>query len=249
MFSEGTNSSKLDLGEYFGGAENYIIASTPRCGSTLLGQLLWRSNLAGAPHEYFHPMHAKDYYERWSVDSIDDYVELLKRWRTTKNGIFGVKLHYYQIAEFGVNYDDISRLLDKPKYIFIRRKTKIRQAISLVRAQQTNQYAVHDASDVKEGDYNFESIRDQFFRLINEENQWAAYFKEHQISPLEVWYEDLAQNYAHTLEQVFKFLSIDYDSDDLSTEPTIKKMSDSLTEEWVVQFNKDMETYQSVDVV
>ena len=241
MFSE-VNSSKLDLPEYSGDVTSYIIASTPRCGSTLLGHLLWKSGIAGAPHEYFHPSHASDYYSRWECQSHQGYINLLKRWRTSSNGFFGIKLHYYQINEFGLDIHSIKTLLDEPKYIFLRRKTKIRQAISLVKAVQTNQYALQPGEFLANAEYDFNSIREQLIRLINEENKWEEYFTKNNISPLVVWYEDLANNYANILKRIYEYLGID-ELEAKIPEPSLRKMSDATTEEWVKKFNYDMEIF------
>jgi trehalose 2-sulfotransferase len=243
MFSESTNSAKFDFPEFYDNTESYIIASTPRCGSTLLGHLLWKSEFAGAPHEYFHPSHAQDYQERWGYKTKKEYVDLLRRWRTTPNGLFGVKLHFYQIDEFGLDFKSIDELLDQPKYVFIRRKTKIRQAISLVKAEQTNQYALELGDELMRAEYDFTATRDQFFRLIDEENKWEEYFNAHNIEPLVVWYEDLAEDYTKVLVDIFHFLSVEI-SEDAIPEPSIYKMSDATTEEWVKQFNLDMEIYE-----
>ncbi len=242
MFSE-VNSSKLDLPEYNGVVTSYIIASTPRCGSTLLGHLLWKSGVAGAPHEYFHPSHAKDYYSRWEYQSHKEYVDFLKHWRTSSNGFFGVKLHYYQIKEFGLDIIDIKELLDDPKYIFLRRKTKIRQAISLVKAIQTNQFSLQPGEVLADAQYDFNSIKDQLIRLINEENKWDDYFSKNNISPLIVWYEELATDYVNILDRIYEHLGINK-LEAVMPEPSLRKMSNASTEEWVERFNSDMEIYK-----
>ena len=46
------NSSDLDYPDYQGSSQPYIICSTPRCGSTLLCDLLSQSGDLGVPHEY-----------------------------------------------------------------------------------------------------------------------------------------------------------------------------------------------------
>lgn len=242
MFSE-VNSSNLDLPEYDGDVTSYIIASTPRCGSTLLGHLLWKSGVAGAPHEYFHPSHANDYYSRWNYRSHKEYVDLLQRWRTSSNGFFGVKLHYYQINEFGLDILNIKQLLGDPKYIFLRRKTKIRQAISLVKAVQTNQYSLQPGEVLADAKYNFDSIREQLIRLINEENNWEDYFSKNSISPLVVWYEELANDHAGVLLKIYEHLGVNKSEANIP-EPSLRKMSDTLTEEWVERFNSDMESHK-----
>jgi LPS sulfotransferase NodH len=81
--------------------KSYIIASTPRCGSTFLSTVLWQTGVLGAPSEYWN------YHKRAAVKTIGmrmmerleafsraDYLTKLLACRTSRNGVFGVKVHY-----------------------------------------------------------------------------------------------------------------------------------------------------------
>src|SRR5688572_18289411 len=78
--------------------KSYLIASTPRCGSTLFSTVLWQTGLLGAPSEYW------SYHKRAAVKTIGtrmmerlealsraDYLTKLLACRTSRNGVFGVK--------------------------------------------------------------------------------------------------------------------------------------------------------------
>ncbi len=72
---------------------SYLICSTPRSGSTLLGEALTNTGLAGEPREYFlrsdEPVYARD----WDVSTEypEYFYEVLAR-ATTPNGVFGAKI-------------------------------------------------------------------------------------------------------------------------------------------------------------
>src|SRR3954469_25286570 len=75
---------------------SYVICSTSRSGSYLLCELLWRTGVAGAPEEFFHPQYMPRLMERWGVEELDEYVRALLAHKTTPNGVFGAKIHWAQ---------------------------------------------------------------------------------------------------------------------------------------------------------
>src|SRR5215213_1388408 len=74
----------------------YLVLATPRSGSTLLGQGLQASGLAGDPKEFFgHKM--SFWMERWQTPTLPAFIVHLRQARATPNGVFGAKLLYRQI--------------------------------------------------------------------------------------------------------------------------------------------------------
>lgn len=238
MFNEATNSADHDFPPFEGEPTIFVIASTPRSGSTLLGSLLWATQKAGRPHEYLHPEHARDFYNRWWCTDSSDYLRHLKRYRSSPNGLCGFKIHHYQLKEWGIEFSELDDLLDSPRYIFIRRQQKVRQAISLVKAEQTQQFALDQGDTLKDASYNYEAIRDQFYRLIDEEEAWERHFWEHGIKPFVIWYENLNIDYESVLLEIFEYLGVNLKKEDI-VPPNLRKMSDQTTEEWVVRFHKE----------
>src|SRR3954468_9297106 len=91
----------------------YLMLATPRSGSTLLGQGLQASGLAGDPKEFFG--HKMPYWmERWGTPSLESYVARLVSARSTANGVFGAKLLYQQLLHLeGLARQD-PQLTDQP---------------------------------------------------------------------------------------------------------------------------------------
>jgi LPS sulfotransferase NodH len=74
----------------------YLVLATPRSGSTLLGQGLQASGLAGDPKEFFgHKM--PFWMERRQTPTLPSYAARLREERATSNGVFGAKLIYRQL--------------------------------------------------------------------------------------------------------------------------------------------------------
>lgn len=189
---------------------NYVICSTPRSGSTLLSKALQSTLVVGLPHEYFNIDHKNDYYNRWKFKNIEEYIALLKKNRVTPNGIFGFKLHYNQF-ELEFENNCLDNYFENLKYIFITRKDKILQGISLEIAYQSNQWSSEFKLE-KKPIFNFRNIKKRISEVSNEENKWLTYFIENEITPFVINYEDLENNYETIVIDTVNFLGINLTS-------------------------------------
>ena len=145
--------------------ENYVIASIPRSGSTLLARLLWDCGQAGAPSEYLNPMQLCDWERRfgapcskvlhgllfgpfvgavagrsgWGLPRLHDHLARV-RWRRSSHGRFGLKLHLHHLRQHN-GAAPPERLVGPCRWLRIRRRDRLGQAISWSRALQTGQWA------------------------------------------------------------------------------------------------------------
>ena len=147
------------------GARTYVIASTPRSGSTLLARLLWGTERVGAPKEYLNPMQIRDWEVRlgsrassrlhrflvgpavglagrgrWTDARLRDHLARVRARRSggTDGGFFGLKLHWHHYQQwFGSTGRSVDRWLDSPVFVRIRRPDAVAQAVSWARALQT----------------------------------------------------------------------------------------------------------------
>ncbi|MDF3037818.1 MAG: Stf0 sulfotransferase, partial [Thermomicrobiales bacterium] len=126
----------------------YLILATPRSGSTLLGQGLQATGLAGEPREFFgHKM--AFWMERWRTPDLPGYAVRLIQTRATPNGVFGAKLLYRQLLHLEMLARQDPELAGLPlggilaglfpnlHLIWNTREDKVRQAISWFKARQT----------------------------------------------------------------------------------------------------------------
>lgn len=238
MFNE-INSEKFDL-EYqiAEDIKTYIIASTPRSGSTLLGEVLKQTNLAGSPHEFLHDKHSKDYIQRWHTSNIQEYIQSLKSYRSTNNKIFGAKIHYHQLSNFNIKNSELNTLFNNPKYIFIRRKDKLDQAISLSKALQSRQWAISEGEKLSDSEYSYNQIKNSLIRLDEEEKEWKTFFIKNNIKYFEIYYEDFIKDMNQYLKDILSFLDIDYTTIE-KINPPIKKMRNKESKQWKERFLKE----------
>src|SRR5579884_3357376 len=95
---------------------SYIIAATPRSGSTLLCDLLSGTGIAGQPHSYYRREDILDYAREWRVSSPNGiggevfertYLEAVRRAGATQTGIFGLRLMWSSVAELSARLSAI----------------------------------------------------------------------------------------------------------------------------------------------
>jgi trehalose 2-sulfotransferase len=249
-------------------AVNILICSTPRSGSMLLSDLFRQTQLLGVPMEYLN----QDYVRQWSIrsncaekeESIGNYLSEVVRHRTTPNGVFGLKLHYFQMVQawqrgkFSI-VDYFSR--EKTLWIHLSRHDLAAQAVSLFRATQTNHWLSTDSehqrqlpeapnsvgSDDLQGAYSYPDILTLYRFLEREARGWANFFQARSVEPIKVVYEDLASGRASEIvEGVLRLAQIRFGKSifpDLCEPviPSIAKQGQG-RDLWVQQFRKDLQT-------
>ena len=120
MWLDPRNGPEWDLPPPQGPQRSYVVASSPRTGSTLLCRALWDSGLAGAPKEYLNPMQLRDWelrfgarrYRwvrgpllglvgrvRWPEPRLAGHLERVRQ-RRSSGGWFGLKLHGHHRRRF-----------------------------------------------------------------------------------------------------------------------------------------------------
>jgi len=182
-------------------AFNYLICTAPRTGSTLLAQALSSTNVAGRPNEYFdiYPHNDKFWVERLGVASDADYLEKVLRAGKTANGVFGLKLLWHQspalLAKLkaarpqevggaeGLSHPLLEKTLGAPvRYIWLRRRDKLAQAISYYRARHTGLWRSTDAAARRgaglaesEPPFDFSEIN-RYLTIVNAFDQQWQFF-------------------------------------------------------------------------
>ena len=148
------NDPASDLPEFDGPGTDYIICSTPRSGSTLLGFLLRECKMMGVPHEYLHPtIHFPALARRSGLIAsggsvnVDTYLAWLRRRRSTANGVFGLKAHFSHIGPLA-HRPSVAKWIEGARLIRIRRRDVVLQAISYYTALETGVWAAVDVSAI-----------------------------------------------------------------------------------------------------
>jgi len=245
-----------------------MICSTPRSGSSFLCELLNSTQLAGKPIEYF-----LFFKEKWRSENAHLFPEIdtdmkpkfffdqVRKRGMTENGCFGIKLmweSYIQATNFlrtKEENENLSRfeLINKTypdlKFIYIARRSKIRQAVSFAKAEtigayNSNQYEKLNIDNawknkVKEK-YDFELIFSLYKQLIQEELTWITFFVDNKVDVKTIYYEDLVKNPNACIQEIFDYIGLDA-SQINNVNAGLKKESDEINEDWVKKFSKDIQ--------
>ena len=218
----------------------YIVCSAPRSGSHLLSYLLTDTQLAGCPQEYFNPWFmgdARNEFPDKLVYEKSHITKLIEKY-TSPNGVFGIKSQFDQVADF-VGLNRLESFFPSPlKYIFIQRSDKTRQAVSLARAEQTDQWMSGQDSR-REPQYNYFQIRSCLREIKLQEKGWETYFMERGIQPHRVNYEQLAVDPEPVILAALAYLEIPLPATFQMPAPRIQKQADHLSEDWVARFARD----------
>ena len=128
----------------------YVIASTPRSGSSLLAAGLVATGVAWRPEEYFTPEHIGSYKEDLKLPmncSWAEYLAKVMAFAATENGVRGVKIHWRHVVvlarALGFRGDPgvvLEALFPAAVFVNIVRADRRAQAISLFRAETTGEW-------------------------------------------------------------------------------------------------------------
>lgn len=231
---------------------SYLVCATPRSGSTLLCEALMNTGLAGIPTEFFMPALSRTLGGRWQTARFDDYVRELFERTSSPNGVFGAKVMWEHLSELlaglqvttaGSNLEPHALLeahLPRLRYVHIRRRDRLRQAISWERALQTgcwNTLEYVPAAPAEEPRFDRAAIERRMEQLAALESSWEAFFREAGIDPIRVEYEELASDHEETAQRVLGQLGISVPPDLRVESRRLRRQSDE-SDEWLRMFRE-----------
>jgi LPS sulfotransferase NodH len=222
------------------------------------------------PHEYFDPDRHANIIERlafrempagathpphplWTVDTYDRYLAWALEQGTTPNGVFGAKLMWGYLGDFatllrgidGMGGLPVPELLARAfpglHYVQITRRDKVRQAVSLWKAVQTQAWRGGGGrgADVQ-AVFSFRAINYLVRLLTAHDASWDAYFLGLGAQPLTVTYEELAEAPEPVVRRVLDHVEIPAPGELGLDAPALTVQADELSEEWVRRFHEHL---------
>ncbi len=225
----------------------YIIAATPRTGTTLLALGLSATGVAGRPDEFFAP-HLEAHWRRaWSLGEAAEFAAYLDRarsWGTTANGVHGLKIHWEHVVDLASRLAVagspgwvLDTLLPSARYINTVRRDRRAQALSLFRATITDRWfrsvdEPPDSDAARAIPFDPAEISAIEARLEREQDAWSDYFEALGVEPLVVVYEDLAADHRREVARVLTYLGLDPATAAGIPAPPIVAQADDVTDSW-----------------
>lgn len=249
---------------------SYIICATTRSGSTLLCKLLSDSAVAGNPQSYFHRPEVQAWAKALNVqirntESENETLCAIFRAAIDKGSgesdMFGLRLMRksfdYFMHQLTVLYPDvqsdrmkIEAAFGPTQYLHLTRTDKIRQAISVVKANQTGLW--HMASDGTELErnkpaqapsYDEKAITQQVAELLEYDREWDLWFDQQKIRPHRITYENLEQDPTVQLSKLLQYLGLNCDAAK-DVQPTVKKLADAVNDQWAERYRLEHGKYR-----
>jgi len=135
----------------------------------------------------------------------------------------------------------LSNIFPNLHYIWITRRDKVRQAVSLLKAVQTQIWEKRSGQPdcvIQEPFFNFEAIDNYLEDVIRQEAVWQQYFTDWGVIPITVVYEDFICAYETTVVDILQYLNIHVPADLNLGQQQLKKQADAVSEEWVQMYHQ-----------
>jgi trehalose 2-sulfotransferase len=221
----------------------YFLAGLPRTGAGI--------------RDDEQPTDGPAYSDLTTVDGWEAHLERTFKLGTTPNGIFGAKLMWNQLADIEQHAASIERLgglrgaqlLQElfegeaaPTFVWMRRRDKVRQAISLWRALQTRTWRLENPADDTSDPvlrYRFDGVEHLRRRLSADDEAWGHFFIDNGIDALEVVYEeDVTPDPDGTVRRVAATVCATVPTA-WAPEVEMVRQSDELSDEWYDACHRD----------
>lgn len=227
-------------------------------------EALRKSGTPRRPHEYFDPERHANIVERlafrempegapqpsplWHPATYDRYLAWAIEEGTTANGVFGAKLMWGYLGDFAELLRGIEGMAGRTlpdllahafpglRYIQITRRDKVRQAVSLWKAVQTQAWrseAGEHPGCALEPVFSFRAINYLVRQLTAHDASWDAYFLGLGESPLKITYEELAEDTERVVRSVLGYLGIPVPAGLAIRAPGLSVQADEISEDWV----------------
>ncbi len=226
---------------------SYLVCGTPRCGSTLLCDLLDSTGVAGHPREYFWRKDVRRNARAWRVIGYRAYVARVLEEGCTDNGVFAAKVMWGYLDEatgklrrvVGAaaalpNKDVLDLAFPNLHFVWIKRENHLAQAVSWARAAQTGKWSSRQAAR-RAPVFSFDQIHGFLSEIAAHEIAWQTWFRTHGLEPFTITYEALTDDVVGATRAVLEFLS-------LTLPPTASlrafhaQQRDALNDEWAARY-------------
>jgi LPS sulfotransferase NodH len=127
---------------------------------------------------------------------------------------------------------NFNKLLNKyfsVKYIHLVRRDKLRQAISLLKARQTDQFRFN-VPKKNEPYYDIVELEKTLKEIVRLDHQWEIFFERISIQPYRIYYEDMVIDIEDTGFRIADYLGIQKPKPPYI--PYLQRQSDSTNVEW-----------------
>ena len=170
---------------------------------------------------------------------------------TSSNGVFGAKMMWNYFDDFRARVRELPGLGDvmfnealdmifpQLRIVFVRRRDKVAQAVSLWRAVQTQNWRtdidLESADGGQRGDYDYDAIKFLVDELHRWDARWEDWFHATGREPIRVIYEEFVTARAATVGRVLDTLGV-APREPEDVKGPMRRQADDVSESWVERF-------------
>jgi trehalose 2-sulfotransferase len=193
--------------------------------------------------------------ERWQLDrranGAVDYEAFLSaaiKAGSSANGVFAARTMWGTVDAVvarlrglrpevaGSDHEVLTAWLGPTRYVHLTRNDVVAQAVSWVRAEQTEIWQPGDTSATGTAPrFDFDRI-DACIETIHDHNRaWAEWFAANEVVPHPVGYEDLVVDMVGVTGGILRFLGLDPGAS-RNVEPRVHRQADEINREWIDRY-------------
>ena len=243
-----------------------LICATQRSGSTLVAELLAQTGVAGRPDEHLllwlRERHRKE--PAFWLETLQRTVDS----GSTPNGVFSCKVMASYFAEAmdllrvipggeGLDCWEIAtRAFVGPKVVRVRRRERLRQAISTYLAESTGVWhmarragasdpflrgalAPRNDAHAAELPFDYERIKSHLFGIDAGERWWDELLAKHGVRPFEIVYEEFVEARREQIEAILQFLGVAYEPAALQLDEHLDRLSNATNERFLALYREE----------
>ncbi|MGD2028105.1 MAG: Stf0 family sulfotransferase, partial [Anaerolineales bacterium] len=194
----------------------------------------------------------------WDFDFSNPVVYLRQAIESlTVNHVFGMKTNWRQFKTFmGIlreivgkegeaftDFELIEVFFPDIKYLFLKRRNKIKQAISFSKGMQTGIWKATPEELKIYQDYVLPPRYDRFHieccldEILAMDEGWEQFLASYPGEYMKIWYEDLAEEFTKGMLEIYKYLGVDPNLKE--PEPVTKKLANKQSEDWYQKFTNE----------
>jgi trehalose 2-sulfotransferase len=225
----------------------YAICTSGRSGSNLLCQYLSSTGMLGNPLEYFNGSGRRLLGYPEYPDDPSKQIDWILTEGATPNGIYGLKIFPAQaeLIEKSIRWTD---LLPNLRFVLLKRRDILGQALSAVRALQTEQWR---ASMPARGPaiYDGAQIYERLQIAARDYARWDVFFARKAVMPTIIAYEDLLADPQSAVDQVADLFGLRGRARAAGERIDLKIQRDATTEEWRARFLTEYRDREALDLL
>jgi LPS sulfotransferase NodH len=229
-------------------------------------EALRATGLPRQPREYFEDPALSDIAQRLAPTDpgrperpgeFEGWFRYVLQRGTTSNGVFGAKMMWNYFDDFrgrvrelpglgDVTFNDaLKTIFPRLRIVFVRRRNKVPQAVSLWKAIQTQQWRNED--DLSKNDlpaeYDYRALKHLVNELHSFDARWEDWFHATGREPVRVIYEDFVTTRAATVGRVLDALGISPREPESEMGP-MTQQADDVSQDWVSRFREEDADHQ-----